>query len=116
MRRDDSARLLDMLQAAREAVLLVEGMSFEEFERDRRTQLSILKLVELVGEAAGRVSQDVRQANAAIEWRRIVDTRNHFVHDYFEVSQKRVWNTARNDLPDLIAHLEPLVPPESNDD
>ena len=71
--------------------------------------------MEIVGEAAGRVSQDVRQTNAAIDWRRIVDTRNRFVHDYFEVSQKRVWNTARSDLPDLIVQLEPLVPPESSD-
>ena len=60
MPRDDTAYLLDMLLAARDAVSFAEGMSYADFARDRRTQLSILKSVEIVGEAASRLSEDTR--------------------------------------------------------
>ena len=112
MRRDDSAYLLDMLLAARDALSFKEGMSFEDFARDRRTQLSVLKSVEIVGEAAAWVSEDARRVNTAIPLREIVGMRNRLVHVYFDIDLPLVWDTVRYDLPDLIARLEPLVPQE----
>ena len=58
MPRDDSAYLLDMLLAARDAVSFTEGMSYDEFALDRRTQLSVLKSMEIVGEAAAHVKEE----------------------------------------------------------
>ncbi|MYD13558.1 MAG: DUF86 domain-containing protein [Gemmatimonadetes bacterium] len=113
MPREDSAFLLDMLLAARDALSFTEGMSFDEFARDRRTQLSVLKSVEIVGEAAAHVSEDTRTVHPAIPWREIVGMRNHLVHAYFDVDLPLVWDTVLNDLPDLITRLEPLVPPEA---
>ena len=113
MRRDDASYLLDMLVAARDAVVFADGLSFSEFARDQRTQLAILKCVEIVGEAASRVSAETREAHPAIPWREIVGMRNRLVHAYFEIDLRLVWDTVRNDLPPLIAQLEPLVPPES---
>ena len=113
MPRDDSAYLLDMLLAARDALSFTEDMSFDDFTRDRRTQLSVLKSVEIVGEAAAQVGKDTRRANPAIPWREIVGMRNRLVHVYFDIDLPLVWDTVRHDLPDLIARLEPLVPPEA---
>lgn len=113
MPRDDSAYLLDMLLASRDALSFTEGMSFEDFVRDRRTQLSVLKSVEIVGEAAAQVSEDARRANTAIPWREIVGMRNRLVHVYFDIDLPLVWDTVRHDLPDLIDRLELLVPPEA---
>ena len=113
MPRDDSAYLLDMLLSARDALSFTEDMSFDDFVRDRRTQLSVLKSVEIVGEAAAQVSEDVRRANPDIPWREIVGMRNRLVHVYFDIDFPLVWDTVRHDLPDLIARLEPLVPPEA---
>ncbi len=113
MRRDDASYLLDMLVAARDAVVFADGLSFSEFARDQRTQLAILKCVEIVGEAASRVSAETREAHPAIPWREIVGMRNRLVHAYFEIDLRLVWDTVRNDLPLLIVQLEPLVPPES---
>ena len=113
MRRDDASYLLDMLVAARDAVVFADGLSFSEFARDQRTQLAILKCVEIVGEAASRVSAETREAHPAIPWREIVGMRNRLAHAYFEIDLRLVWDTVRNDLPPLIARLEPLVPPES---
>ncbi len=113
MQRDDSAYLLDMLLAARDALSFTEGLSYHEFARDRRTQLSVLKAVEIVGEAAAHVSEDARQLHQAIPWREIVGMRNRLVHAYFDIDLRLVWDTACDDLPALIALLEPLVPPEA---
>lgn len=113
MLRDDSTYLLDMLIAAREALSFTEGLTFDEFARDRRTQLSVLKSVEIVGEAAAQVSEDTRQMHQAIPWRKIVGMRNRLVHVYFDVDLRLVWNTVRDNLPVLIARLEPLVAPEA---
>ena len=66
MPRDDSAYLLDMLLAARDALSFTEGLSYDEFARDRRTQLSVLKSVEIVGEAATHVSEATRQMHQSI--------------------------------------------------
>ena len=89
MPRDDSAYLLDMLLAARDALSFTEGMSYDDFVFDRRTQLSVLKLVEIVG------------------------MRNRLVHVYFDIDLQLVWATVRDDLPAPITLLEPLVPPET---
>ena len=101
-----------MLLSARDALSFTEGMSFDDFVLDRRTQLSVLKSVEIVGEAAAQVSEDVTGANPDIPRREIVGMRNRLVHVYFDIDLPLVWETVRHDIPDLIDRLEPLVPPE----
>ena len=102
-----------MLLAARDALSFTEGLSYDEFARDRRTQLSVLKSVEIVGEAASHVTNDTRQMHPAIPWREIVGMSNRLVHVYFDIDLRLVWDTACDDLPVLIALLEPLVPQEA---
>lgn len=67
------------------------GGTFPEFERDHITQLAILKGVEIVGEAASRVSADTKEAHPEIPWPEIIGLRNRLVHAYFEVNLQRVW-------------------------
>ena len=111
--RGDDAYLLDMLLAAREASRFVAGLTFADFERDRKAQLAILKVVEVIGEAAAHISEDARKAHPEIPWSGIVGMRNQLVHGYFDVNLERVWETAQQDVPRLIRQLEPLVPPEA---
>ena len=113
MPRADAAYLLDMWVAARDAVAFAEGMSYDEFVRDQRTQLSIVKSLEIVGEAAASLSDDTRNAHPKIPWPDIVGMRNRLVHVYFDIDFRLVWDTVCSDLPVLIAQLEPLVPPEA---
>ena len=111
--RDDDARLLDMLLAAREAIALVNGLTFPEFQRNRMAQLAVLKTIEIVGEAASRISTDTARAHPDIPWSGIVGMRNRLVHGYFNINLERVWETVRQDIPQLISQLEPFVPPEA---
>ena len=111
--RDDDARLLDMLLAAREAMAFVDGLTFPEFQRNRMAQLAILKTIEIVGEAASRISTETTKAHPDIPWSGIGGMRNRLVHGYFNINLERVWETARQDIPRLISQLEPLAPPEA---
>ena len=112
MRRDD-AWLLDMLLAARRAVRFAAPLTFSEFENNDLHQLAILKAVEIIGEAASRISEETKAKHPEIPWTEIIGMRNRLVHGYFAVRLDRVWRTVQDDLPPLIAQLEPLVPPES---
>ena len=111
MRRDD-AWLLDMLLAAREAVEFAAPLTFPEFEDDYLRQLAILKSVEIIGEAASRVSEETKAKHPDIPWPQIIGMRNRLVHAYFAIQLDIVWKVVQDDLPPLIAQLEPLVPPE----
>ena len=108
MERDDNAYLLDMLHAAREAVGFAQGLSYAVLTQDRRTQLAIVKSVEVIGEAASRLSLEARNGYPSIPWAEIVAMRNRLVHGYFGIDLKLVWDTVCNDLPALITQLEPL--------
>ena len=112
MPRDDSAYLLDMLLAGRDALSFTEDLSSKDFLRDRRTELSVLRAVEIVGEAAAQLGEDARRAIPDVPWREIVGMRNRLVHGDFDIDLPLVWGTVHHDPPDLIARLEPLVPPE----
>ena len=110
--RHDDAYLLDMLLAAREARKFADDLTFTAFEHSRMAQLAILKAVEIVGEAASRVSTERKEAHPEIPWSEIVGMRNRLVHGYFNINLQRVWETVQEDIPPLISQLEALVPPD----
>jgi uncharacterized protein with HEPN domain len=111
MRRDD-AYLLDILIAARKALKFLEGMTWEEFEQSELHQNAVVHLLEIIGEAARLISQETRDAHPDIPWEQMIGMRNRLIHEYFRVDLATVWDTVRNDLPRLIALVDPLVPPE----
>lgn len=111
MQRDD-AYLLDVLIAARRALRFLEGMTWEEFEQSDLHQNAVMRPLEIIGEAARLVSQPTRDAHPEIPWAQMIGLRNRLIHEYFRVNLVTVWDTVQNDLPPLIALIEPLVPPE----
>lgn len=112
MQRDDTAYLLDMLIAARDAVSFASELTQSRFEQSRLHQDAIFKTLEIVGEAAARVSAQTRNAHPEIPWVQIIGMRNRLVHAYFEISLDTIWDAVQDDIPRLIALLEPLIPPE----
>jgi uncharacterized protein with HEPN domain len=105
-------RLHHMLDYAREAVSLAQGKSRAELGADRLLNLALVRLVEIVGEAASRVSKDVQGQYPQIPWPHVVSTRNRLVHGYDFLDFDILWQTITEDLPELIAILEKIVPPE----
>ena len=107
----DAGYLLDMLQHARGVVRAVQGQTFQEYARDEDVRLSVERRIEIIGEAAGRVSPAFQDAHPEIPWRKIVAQRNVLVHEYGEIEDEIIWEVATVSIPELIALLEPLIPP-----
>lgn len=115
MRRDE-AYFLDMLLAARDATSFIGGLTRELFENNRMCQLAVLKSLETIGEAAGQISKESREAHPEIPWHELIGLLHRLVHVYFTVNLMKVWDMVQNDLPGLISALEPLVPEEPSNE
>jgi len=108
----DEAYLLDMLIAAREAWEFSKDLSWEDFQQSSLHQHAIAKALENIGEAARKVSDEMKGAHPEIPWREIVALRHRIAHDYFHLDLVRIWQIVQEEVPVLIRLLEPLVPPE----
>ena len=105
----DAAYLWDMLDAARTVEQLSSGLDFAQYSNDRKTQLAVERSLEIIGEAAGRVSDLFRNTHPEIPWRQIIGQRNVLIHEYGEIKQERIWKTVRENVPQLIKKLEQFV-------
>jgi uncharacterized protein with HEPN domain len=105
----DAAYLWDMLEAAQTVEQLSSGMDFIQYSNDRRTQLAVERSLEIIGEAAGRLSALFRNAHPEIPWRQIIGQRNVLIHEYGEIKQERIWKVVRENIPQLIELLKPFV-------
>lgn len=103
---EDSVRLRHMLRHAREAVELSENRSRLDLEDHRLLQLGLARLIEIIGEAASKVSPQLKDELDQIPWPDIVNTRHRLIHAYDFVDYDILWQTIRQDLPPLISALE----------
>ncbi len=106
MQRDDRIRLKHMLDAARETQAFVASKTRTDLDTDRKLTLALVKCIEVIGEAASRVSVQTRDALSAIPWGDIIGMRNRLIHGYFAVNLDIVWSTATEELPFLIVQVE----------
>ncbi|MGB9880094.1 MAG: DUF86 domain-containing protein [Anaerolineae bacterium] len=109
MPRDD-ATLLDIAKAARSIATFISGMAKEDFLTDPKTQSAVLYQLLVMGEAVKRLSREFRLRHRDIPWSLIAGMRDLLIHGYDIVDWNEVWKTATQDVPDLLAKLEPLLP------
>jgi len=107
----DLALLWDMLDAARKIEQFVAGRTFQEYSTDELVQAAVERKLEIVGEAARKVSPEFQRQNPGIPWRGIISQRHFLAHEYGEVRQEKLWRVATVRIPELITMLEPLLPP-----
>ena len=112
-RYDDNISLRHMLEHAREAVDLTQGKERADLTSDRMLELALTRLVEIVGEAARRVSRASQQKHPQIAWSPIIGLRNRLVHGYDAVDLDILWDIVQQDLPLLIAALETILDEEA---
>jgi uncharacterized protein with HEPN domain len=98
-----------MLDAAREAGTLVAGRSRSDYDEDRTLRLALVRLLEVVGEAASRIPLDFREEHPEIPWFGVVGLRNRLIHGYDEVDYDIVWQILAEDIPALVVALEDAV-------
>ena len=109
MQKDDLVFVGHMLDTARKALDLVRGKSREDFDRDEVLDLALTHLLQVIGEAARRVSTGFVEQHPEIAWRAIVGMRHRVVHDYLHVDEDVVWDVVTGDLEPLVAGLSKLL-------
>ncbi len=104
----DMGRLWDMLDAARAVLEFMSDLRFDEFLSDRRTRNAVERNLEIIGEAARRVSQPTRDQYQNIPWRSIIGVRNVLAHEYGEIRYEILWCIIEDKLGPLIQQLEAM--------
>jgi uncharacterized protein with HEPN domain len=110
----DPVYLWDMLNAAQGIVSSLEGITFAQYAADENLRLATERRIEIIGEAARRISAELKEANPQIPWRLIVDQRNVLIHAYDEIEDERIWGLASQDIPRLIEQLTALLPAQES--
>jgi uncharacterized protein with HEPN domain len=106
--RDDRERLLDVLDAI-EGIRKYAARGKNAFKEDELIQTWILHHLQILGEAASRISDDLREQYHEIPWHKIIGMRNILVHDYFAIDIDVVWSVIENDLPELERSIRRLI-------
>ncbi len=113
MNEQDETGLRHMLDAARAAQQFAAGRNRDMLETDLMFAFALLKAIEIIGEAAMKVSEEGQTAHPQIPWSSIIGMRHKVTHGYFDIDYDVVWKTVSVRLPELIVELEKIIPPET---
>ncbi len=109
MSRELSAYINDILDNLRLCREFISEMSYEEFSADNKTIYAVLRSLEVIGEAAKNVPDNLKVRNPLVPWKEMAGMRDRLIHAYFGVSVSKVWNTATNDVPTLTPLIENIL-------
>ena len=113
MSKDDSIYIGHMLEMSQRAVKAISGKNRKDYDRDDILVMGLAHFIQVIGEAARKVSSEFRETHLQIPWQQAIGMRHRIVHEYMNVDEDVVWEVAVNDLPALIAELEKIVPSKS---
>ena len=106
---NDSVRLKHILDAASEAVALCQGRRRKDLDTDRMLNLSLVRLLEIMGEAAAGISDELKEAHPNVPWHQMTAMRNRLILGYFDINLDVVWQTVNGDLPSLIQQISDIL-------
>jgi uncharacterized protein with HEPN domain len=107
--KTDLKYIWDMLDAARTLIEITRSKSLSDYESDKIIRLSVERSIEIIGEAARRVSEPFQLAHPAIAWRAIIATRHVIAHEYGDLKHDKIWRIAVSHVPGLVALLAPII-------
>lgn len=102
---EDRVRWEHMIDAATHALRFMEGRSQQDLENDQMLQFAVIRAIEVIGEAASRVSRETQAAHVAIPWPAIIGMRNRLVHAYFQIDNAVLWVAVSREIPRLLDQL-----------
>ena len=108
MRVEDRVRVRHMIEAAESALQFVDDRTRPDLDSDRMLLFAVVRAVEIIGEAASKVSTETRTSHPNIPWGAIVGMRNRLVHAYFEIDTAVVWVAVTDEIPALLSQLRGL--------
>ncbi|MEJ2149895.1 MAG: DUF86 domain-containing protein [Chloroflexota bacterium] len=114
MNDHDLVRLRHMRDAAQASLSFAAGRNRDDLESDQQLVFALIKAVEIIGEAASRITQETQSAHPEIPWPQVIGMRNILVHAYFDVDYDRLWETVQRDLPELLKQLGTILSPDED--
>ena len=99
--RNHSLYLTDILEALESIQSFVEGMGFEDFKQDNKTSSAVIRKLEVIGEAAKRVPESIKQKYPSVPWKEMAGMRDKLIHFYFGVNYELLWQTIKNRIPEI---------------
>jgi len=108
-KRDYKDYLEDIIAEIERVESFVANIKWDEFPKDTKTAYAVVRCLEIIGEAAKRIPDDIRAENSDIPWKQMAGMRDKLSHDYFGVDYSVVWETITNELPPLKEKLQALL-------
>lgn len=107
--RDVYLYLADIAESCRAVTEYVAAMSLDAFRKDRKTYSAVIREFEIIGEAVGKLPDELKQRRSDVEWQDIKDFRNLLIHEYFGVDLEIVWKVIQEDLPGLMDAVREFI-------
>jgi len=115
MQKPDAARIQHMLDAARDILAFTKGKTERGFEKNRMLSFAVTHLIEILGEAASGLSEELIGAHPEVRWRDIIGMRNRLIHGYHDINLAIVWKTVKEDMPTLVEQLGKILREEQKE-
>lgn len=109
MYKDDLTRVRHILDAANDILDFTTGQSRSDLDTDRKLNLALVRLLEIIGEAANGISNEFQEMHPDIPWRQMSGMRNRLIHGYFDVNLDTVWVTVTQDIQPLVVALNKTI-------
>ena len=109
MKRDFKDYIRDILSSLEEVEDFTEGLNFEDFLRDRKTINAVIRSLEIIGEAAKKIPEDLRNGHPEMPWKRMTGMRDKLIHEYHGVDLEIVWAVIKEELPPLKPMIEKVL-------
>jgi uncharacterized protein with HEPN domain len=105
----DKDFLTHIREAMKRTTSYTEQMTYEEFLEDIKTQDAVIRNIEIIGEAIKNLSEQLRSRYTEIPWKSMAGMRDKLIHHYFGVNFSIVWKVAKEELPEIINHIEQII-------
>ncbi len=110
--RGDKEFVIDMFLACKKILKYTEGMSFGDFVNDEKTFDAVVRNFEILGEAVKNISNEFKEKYPEIEWKKVAGTRDKLIHFYFGIDKEIVWDTIKENLPELLKKIKTVIQAE----
>ena len=109
MVEDNPTRIKHIYDACKEIIQFTNNTSKTQFEDNRILAYASVHLIEIIGEAASLVTSELKQKYSTIPWKHLIGMRNRLIHGYFDIDLNIVWQTIKDDIPNLLVEIKNII-------